>query len=496
MWVGRAGTLLSLGYGELTAADAYRCRLLCEAVSTDACRIWKEGDGSLTDKVVKAVKSAIPGSDFAIVKREIRAIEEMAWLVMAQGLMCIRAWYDAIAVLEEGLKNYPDNSLFKILLAKLKPALGKLKEELRAQGHDRATISMAMKRGRVDRVAYPWIVPEEFTRGTKAIKKVKVKFEAAATNASIAPSGLGGTTDDNYGVFAKCDINKGDQILLDKSIYSDFNIHNVNNCSACSCPLNGSNVTVDCCKAKFCTESCKTEALNAYHKILCGKDFTWLYDACKDTDSMTNEMIPLHMVKVLATAIQQNAKPLKVACVGTLKADYLKPVFSYFKLFDNIIAPTQVLQTLGVDIFTDMRFDSWALQTLFLRIENNKQSGRLGKRIHGGINPLFSMINHDCNPGATWYCPESAGAIEVAAIRAIKKGEEICVSYVDPRIPEAERRERIRAHVGKMCECGRCVQERDAAANGGKVDAFDVSKIVRDIADAQIAGQMRLAKKD
>ena len=461
---------------------------------TEANTVWTESDGSLASKVVNAIKSKFPRSniDLALIIDELRVINQKAVFIMAQGLMCIRAWYDAISLLEDGLKKYPTNNYFRLLLAKLKPHFESLKKDLKTRNSGSATVQTAWKRGLVERVAYPWIAPEESARGNKAMKKLKTKFETAATNVSIAPSGLGSQSHNNYGVFAMSDIKKAERILLDISIYADSNTLDPNDCSACSQPLHGNAITVDCCDAKFCTESCKAQALNAYHKTLCGKNFRWLYAACNKATGITNEMIPLHMMKVLATAIQQNSKPLKVACVGTLKADYDKDFPSYFKLFDNIIAPTKILQTLGVDIFTDARFDPWALQTLFLRIENNKQSGnRVPNRIHGGISPLFSMLNHDCNPGATWHAVNTRGAIEVAAIRDIKKGEEVCVSYVTPLISEAKRRERIWAHIGKMCECGRCVQERETAADGGEGDAFDVSKIRKGILEAQIASQIR-----
>ena len=78
------------------------------------------------------------------------------------------------------------------------------------------------------------------------------------------------------------------------------------------------------------------------------------------------------------------------------------------------------------------------------------------------------------------------GAIEVAAIRAIKKDEEICVSYVEPWVLEAERRGRIMAHIGKVYERSRCVQEREAAANGGDGDVSDGEKMRRDVEGAHI----------
>ena len=62
-----------------------------------------------------------------------------------------------------------------------------------------------------------------------------------------------------------------------------------------------------------------------------------------------------------------------MACIGTLKVNYNEnnPKRSVFRLHDNVVAPVKISQSLGVDIFKDMRFDAWALQTLIHRIENN-----------------------------------------------------------------------------------------------------------------------------
>ena len=109
------------------------------------------------------------------------------------------------------------------------------------------------------------------------------------------------------------------------------------------------------------------------------------------------------------------------------------------------------------------------------------------------------MLNHDCTPGATWHCIDigggSGGAIEVAAVRDIKKDDEIYVSYVPVVHPEAKRRGIVEGFIGKMCECSRCVQEREAVAKGGKMDAaFDVGKMIQDILDAQTACSIRREK--
>ena len=87
-----------------------------------ACQKWKEGDGSLTDKVVQATLSKLPHGDFdfTVVKDDISVVEERAWSIMAQELICIRAWYDAISVLKTGLKEFLSSFTLRLLLVKVK----------------------------------------------------------------------------------------------------------------------------------------------------------------------------------------------------------------------------------------------------------------------------------------------------------------------------------------------------------------------------------------
>ena len=123
----------------------------------------------------------------------------------------------------------------------------------------------------------------------------------------------------------------------------------------------------------------------------------------------------------------------------------------------------RILQTLGVDVFKDMRFDACALQTLILRIENNMDDIKLGGLMCSSIKPLFSMFNHDCDPSADWPADHLGGPVLVLAKRDIKKGEEITVSYVLNELPEIHRRASLIAQIGMMCECVRCQAEREAA---------------------------------
>ena len=58
-----AATFLTLGYGELAAADAYKAHLLCNAASVEAMKARESGDGSLTAKVFNTILSKFPQAE-------------------------------------------------------------------------------------------------------------------------------------------------------------------------------------------------------------------------------------------------------------------------------------------------------------------------------------------------------------------------------------------------------------------------------------------------
>ena len=159
-----------------------------------------------------------------------------------------------------------------------------------------------------------------------------------------------------------------------------------------------------------------------------------------------------------------------MASVGPLKVAYHNPIPSIFKYYDNVVAPVRILQDLGVDVFKDMRFDSWAIQTLILRIENNMSDTKARGVMCSSISPMFCMFNHDCNPSAEWPASHQGGLLSVTAKRDIKKGEEITVSYILDLPLEKDRRPRLMAQLGTMCNCVRCYKDRDTAMKEGPAD--------------------------
>ena len=74
---------------------------------------------------------------------------------------------------------------------------------------------------------------------------------------------------------------------------------------------------------------------------------------------------------------------------------------------------------------------------------------------------LASLTNHSCQPnvrarlGGTQRAPE----ISFTALRDIRAGEEILVSYTDASQGYAARRERLTATYGFHCRCAKCQRE-------------------------------------
>lgn len=317
-------------------------------------------------KVVKAVVAChVPSlpeenpTDFAwAVIVALLEREERAYSNMLVTLHWIQAWYDALQLANEARKRFPGTAFFKSYVEIGSSQLSALDEMHFGQG---VSAPEARTVGRLHRVHYPWIAREEYKRSKKVAKKIKVNVEAASNNAIVQPGSLCGGNEGSLGVFAHREIPKGERIVMDYSIFSTFNSFGLNICEACCGPLSKTSLTLEWCKAVYCSVACRMEAIKSYHKSLCCKDFNWLCGAYSKADPLTNEMVPLLMVKLLATVIQHNPRPLKIARVGGMQAGYGKETPSYFKLYDNVIVPTKILQTLGVDIFTDRRFDSKAI---------------------------------------------------------------------------------------------------------------------------------------
>mmetsp|Transcript_12784 Transcript_12784/g.42476 ORF Transcript_12784/g.42476 Transcript_12784/m.42476 type:complete len:169 (-) Transcript_12784:76-582(-) len=65
------------------------------------------------------------------------------------------------------------------------------------------------------------------------------------------------------------------------------------------------------------------------------------------------------------------------------------------------------------------------------------------------------MFNHSCSPNAAWEI-DSSGCLRVVTTAEVPAGDELRITYTDPRQPAATRRARLRRHFFFDCDCDLC----------------------------------------
>ena len=82
-------------------------------------------------------------------------------------------------------------------------------------------------------------------------------------------------------------------------------------------------------------------------------------------------------------------------------------------------------------------------------------AGDEGVEVGVALSASVAMFNHDCQPNATWGL-DASGCLVVHATADVNAGEELCLSYVDPRLAAAVRRRFLRRHFFFECVCVAC----------------------------------------
>jgi hypothetical protein len=74
------------------------------------------------------------------------------------------------------------------------------------------------------------------------------------------------------------------------------------------------------------------------------------------------------------------------------------------------------------------------------------------------LSASVAMFNHDCEPNADWTL-DSDGCLVVRTLADVPRGRELCLSYVDVRLPAAVRVARLRRSFFFTCQCAACAAE-------------------------------------
>lgn len=205
-----------------------------------------------------------------------------------------------------------------------------------------------------------------------------------------------------------------------------------------------------------------------YHQPLCNQNFDWLFDPAMDAKDMDRVLDGLIWPRILATCVHNDCHPLEHPRIASLVPQLGMAPWNYR---ENIVQPLAVLQQLGVDIFQDPRYETWVLHSVWNRITANRLrvNPTDGRRVIS-VNPLFSLLNHSCEPNARWRQVDrndmassyDGSTVIVETLKPIQEDEEICVDYHGvSQMKNKAARQRILSFWfrGKECECTRCQRE-------------------------------------
>ena len=252
--------------------------------------------------------------------------------------------------------------------------------------------------------------------------------------------------------------------------------------------------------------SCLQMARQIYHHRACGVDWRWLHEAMQTVripvgdgeDTLENQqegtVLSLLLREVFditlrkrGRAVEENEIPLLAHQIDEMfplrgqKGNPNQQVFP-FGMISNIIVPFDILESLGVNIFRNLDFDTWVIQLVLRKLLVNAVSWQPVHRstdLPRGpsqlyISTAFSFFEHSCvsspDRNADWgwdytgYEDVAPGAlvpnrIIVTAMKNINKGEEIRLSYFSTAVDDDRDRDAHR-YLGRLCTCRQCVTGR------------------------------------
>ncbi|KAH7055969.1 hypothetical protein B0J12DRAFT_438285 [Macrophomina phaseolina] len=455
LWRTRAEHLLTLGYPELAAGDAYKAILL------------HDYPGGLIPDAVKSESASwsqkSPG-------HTTNCNLEFAYRTLIQALYDCHCHPEALDICNEAGSRFPDQPFFHSRAADLRAVVERKRQHVATSGETRALQRDMLYDGAVLTIPYPWMEPGHLRRSASLVDRINQEFRRTFQSCRLDNSSLSGSPPtfsghdpQVLGVFADREIDPGECILVDRTATGASS--SVAGCVNCFKNIKDAGIEAACCSAIFCSEDCRKLAVSTYHAAVCRKDFMWLQATVEGLSESAAAMRPLLMFRYLAACAQAGATehPLDHPLVARLQPQMSGRHLDVFTLKESVIRPFQILQQLGMDIFENSKIDTWVIHTIWTRLANNKQ-GFPRKPENGGgwidsISPLMPLFNHSCEPNVEcWH--DDTTTVRFFARRRIQKGEELFDSYVNVENVQLQKRQQILwPWFEGPCLCSKCSEE-------------------------------------
>lgn len=424
------------------------------------------------------------------VQESLEVLERVAWSLLIVSMTQAHCFVEARELSERAARKWKHLGEGSFpwrprLLAELKrQEATKAEAAYKDFGSDSEEAKTVVRNGTIAARRYPWMGDEYFWRSEKSLQP-RAEILASCTNgaAVIRKSEIG---EGQIGVFAAVDIPFERHLLSDRSWLAAT--ASTERCQACSKPTN-TKYHLDCCEmvVMCCSRSCGLEYVCLVHKAECGRDIIPVpFERPKDLSerSLWHEvMIMRTYLAHLVTNLGRNPSTstdilTDDTLIGNMVASYNGTSPRPFRFEAVVKEPLLYLESLGIDIFLNRRFESWVLMTIRHRLRNNQAKVYLEpSEVEGdtevvieGVWPRHAMFNHSCAPNAMVAPMQDNPGPGVYTTRPIKAGEEICISYLEGGTstdPREVRSEKLKHWLGTQCTCARCRAEMEGQRDPG-----------------------------
>ena len=493
---------------------------------------------------------------------ELNSMHFKAYRELLQGLLDCAAFWDGMLVAKDALKVFPNDAEILDYNHKLAQGFKDRHNALKEFGVKPKQIVKISRMGKIYQKPYPWMDGEAFKRTDEQRGEFNQDLDQRKTldiacvypGKSRKSSHMGSTDNLPLGIFALKNFEEGDMIMVDETIVnmSDVPSSKLQHCDACHASLippfmhpNEIIVPPCCGQVAFCSKNCYQVASRGYHRVVCGKDIDWLYPnsaepatSKKRSDTLWRARIFLRlMCIILSDRYDDDSDPFHERChpmmhpvVNRMTANYgdtndLHPDrCSNWQFHENVVIPQRVLETLGVDIYTDQDFNPEVIQTIYWRIENNANMSTMNLSLttapqrssssddltssssagtQGAVNivclnPNYLFFNHSCEPNVSWHgaVPDpfvgidwlrgmngeilrpGCSAVFCRAAKKIERGEQLFISYVgnpmgDSKGDRKAKRGALEKWFEGGCGCAVCEKENSETEERVKREAMD-----------------------